>query len=318
MWNWYRSAKICFAYLEDVHSNTPDKDDALSNSKWFRRGWTLQELLAPDKIIFYSSTWDLLGKKMPKRCIKPDSDEYKFIQKLSNITRIDFDCLIERDTIHQKSAAQRMGWASQRETKRLEDRAYSLMGIFNINMPIIYGEGPAKAMKRLQLEILQQTPDQTLFAWGKEKSTNTNPVRTGFLARSPDDFQDCNFFNTGVPLKLSPEILSFSVTNVGLRINLPIQKSEQDGKFIASLHCGTSTNNDTKERVRIELKKLKFKRGADLPIYQRVDNSGLIIDNWNKDVGKRENIYILDEDQSNHLRIAGLLVSEAREVGRRV
>lgn len=182
------------------------------------------------------------------------------------------------------------------------------MGIFNINMPIIYGEGPAKAMKRLQLEILQQTPDQTLFAWGREKSTNTNTARTGFLATSPDDFQDCNFFNTGVPLKLSPETLSFSVTNVGLRINLPIQ--ERDEKFIASLNCGTSSNNDTKKRVRIELKKLKFKRGADPPIYQRVDNSGLIIDEWNKDVGRRENIYIVDEDQSNHLRIAGLLVSE--------
>ncbi|EIW59650.1 HET-domain-containing protein, partial [Trametes versicolor FP-101664 SS1] len=154
MYHWYASASICFAHLPDVPSRDPIRDSASAfrQSIYFRRGWTLQELIAPRRVVFLSSDWTFLGEK----------DELADL--LEEITGIDQDVLTFRRRVADVSVARRLSWASQRETRRVEDQAYCLMGLFDICMPVLYGEGD-KAFLRLQQTILAQSCDHTLFAW---------------------------------------------------------------------------------------------------------------------------------------------------------
>ncbi|EJF66095.1 HET-domain-containing protein, partial [Dichomitus squalens LYAD-421 SS1] len=157
MYAWYQQASVCYAYLVDVTCvGTPhtsfEVHEQFCNSIWHRRGWTLQELIAPRTVIFLSKDWRVLGTK--------DT----LAQIISTVTGIDLEVLNHRAPLTGVSVARRMSWAARRVTTRLEDRAYSLLGIFGIHMPTIYGEGNY-AFVRLQEEILKQLPDQTLFVW---------------------------------------------------------------------------------------------------------------------------------------------------------
>ncbi|KAF2174755.1 hypothetical protein K469DRAFT_770495, partial [Zopfia rhizophila CBS 207.26] len=99
-------------------------------SRWFTRGWTLQELLAPRKLLFYDENWKFIGDRLRWKSI------------IADITNIHEDALMgDLNWIKRYSVAQKMSWASERSTTRPEDIAYSLMGIFNVNMPLLYGEG---------------------------------------------------------------------------------------------------------------------------------------------------------------------------------
>ena len=131
---------------------------AFRSSEWFTRGWTLQELIAPRKLVFLSQTWELLGTKAG------------LVWLVEEITGVPLEVLIDNDRLLHGwldgcSVAQRMSWAARRRTTKVEDRAYSLLGIFNIQMPPLYGEGQ-RAFRRLQEDILRRIPDQTIFAWG--------------------------------------------------------------------------------------------------------------------------------------------------------
>ncbi|EIW51966.1 uncharacterized protein TRAVEDRAFT_86424, partial [Trametes versicolor FP-101664 SS1] len=153
MYEWYRLSDMCYVYLADV----PDGDIArrgsdFRGSSWHTRGWTLQELIAPEFVVFLTQTWCFLGTKM------------SLASALARTSGIDFDILVGRARPDSVSVARRMSWAAKRATTRVEDRAYSLMGIFGIHMPPIYGEGE-KAFIRLQEEILKTTPDQSIFVW---------------------------------------------------------------------------------------------------------------------------------------------------------
>ncbi|KAI8944620.1 heterokaryon incompatibility protein-domain-containing protein [Xylaria longipes] len=210
MFLWYQDAAICYAHLTDI-SDGVDQDSllpALSESRWFTRGWTLQELLAPREIVFFSKNWRKLTTKLTS------------VEILSTITGIE-RVYLEGDALEDASAAKKMSWAAHRQTTRIEDIAYCLLGIFDINMPLIYGEGK-KAFKRLQEEILKANPeDHTLFAWGRiaEKATDIpyiiiskekaakldeipweaskiNQPLSGLLAESPLDFKDSGGFIT--------------------------------------------------------------------------------------------------------------------------
>lgn len=127
-------------------------DGQFKASRWFTRGWTLQELLAPDRVEFFSGQWTPLGSLK------------KLAKAVSTVTTIPLTMLYHEFPITSYSAAKRMSWASKRTTTRLEDEAYCLLGLFQINIPLLYGEG-RKAFKRLQEEILLETADLSLFAW---------------------------------------------------------------------------------------------------------------------------------------------------------
>jgi hypothetical protein len=127
-------------------------NERLSKSRWFTRGWTLQELIAPRNVEFYSTDWQKIATK----------DELCGL--LSSTTGID-EYILMGGELADVSVARRMSWASRRKTSRIEDIAYCLLGIFNVSLPLIYGEG-LKAFQRLQEAIMNTTHDQSLFAWG--------------------------------------------------------------------------------------------------------------------------------------------------------
>jgi len=145
---------VCYAYLSDVVEITPPAtlSQQFKTSRWFTRGWTLQELLAPCSVRFYSAKWDHLGNRED------------LAQQITDTTRIEDDFLLGND-IRFASIAKRFSWAALRETSRTEDIAYCLLGIFDVNMPLLYGEGK-KAFIRLQEEIMKSSSDYSLFAWG--------------------------------------------------------------------------------------------------------------------------------------------------------
>lgn len=155
MFRWYSLAEVCFAYLEDVESdcNLHAAGSSFRTAKWHSRGWTLQELIAPMLVIFVSQDWHILGNKVE---LAP------LLQQITSIWRQVLTREVHYSVI---SVAQRMLWAANRNTTRLEDEAYCLVGLFNVNMPTIYGEG-RQAFQRLQHEIMKQSIDTSLFAWG--------------------------------------------------------------------------------------------------------------------------------------------------------
>jgi hypothetical protein len=148
MFRWYQNAHKCYVYLSDVLKGNCDENhnllrstwkSAFRNSRWFTRSWTLQELIAPTSVEFFSSDGKRLGDKISME------------QQVYEITGISIRAL-RGYPLSEFSAAERMSWAAKRETVREEDKAYSLLGIFNVHMPLIYGEG-SNAFRRLQEEI---------------------------------------------------------------------------------------------------------------------------------------------------------------------
>ena len=172
MYQWYQGSKICIIYLEDV----PQKQ--LTDSAWFDRGWTLQELISPKAVTFFDYGWNIIGTKT------------ELIADLSRKTRIPEGILSHATKLSTCSIAQRMSWAANRVTTRVEDRAYSLMGLFDINMPMIYGERE-KAFLRLQKHIIHKSKDESIFAWATEFPGNTSTY-PGLFAPSPLAYASCS------------------------------------------------------------------------------------------------------------------------------
>ncbi|KAF2633867.1 HET-domain-containing protein, partial [Macroventuria anomochaeta] len=151
MFRWYQKAKKCYVYLADVHSETATKIQtehgisseqasrlAFRRSRWFTRGWTLQELIAPKSVDFFSAQGKWLG------------DRVSLWKDIHQVTNIPFEALQKEPVaLSQFTVDQRLSWAENRETTREEDKAYSLLGIFDLSMPLLYGEGQTKALMRL-------------------------------------------------------------------------------------------------------------------------------------------------------------------------
>ena len=154
MFRWYQNAAKCYVYLSDVSTSKQRASDqfeviwefAFRESRWFKRGWTLQELLAPVTVEFFSRERQRLGDK---RSLK---------QQIHEITGIP-DLALQEADLSQFSVDERLSWIDQRQTKLEEDKAYSLLGIFDVSIPLIYGEGGEKAFKRLQEEINKHLKD---------------------------------------------------------------------------------------------------------------------------------------------------------------
>lgn len=169
MYNWYKAAHVCYAFLSDAYDR-----EKITTSQWFKRGWTLQDLIAPDLLEFYSGDWKPLGTK----------EDHAI--DISSSTGIDVHVLLGGDPT-EVSAARRMYWAAERETTRIEDEAYCLMGLFDVNMPLLYGEG-RKAFRRLQEEIIRRSDDPSIFAWYVTDASHGDAV--DILAPSARAFLD--------------------------------------------------------------------------------------------------------------------------------
>ncbi|RMY07246.1 hypothetical protein D0868_05451 [Hortaea werneckii] len=233
MYTWYQDAAICYAYLADVPST--DKPFAgkshFARSRWFSRGWTLQELLAPNGIQFLSTDWTILGTK--------DS----LADVISRRTQIRPRILRMRSGIQDCSISERMSWAAGRETTRTEDAAYCLMGLFSVNMPLLYGEG-RKAFQRLQEEIMRYSDDQSLFAWINCDCTSDTETPHGLLACSATAFGFHEASST-VPYKSKRGRTPYAMTNRGLQITLhmmPVDDSETT--YQVALECGLKRLGD--------------------------------------------------------------------------
>nr|POE79809.1 vegetative incompatibility protein het-e-1 [Quercus suber] len=173
MFQWYRRARVCYAFLADVgHTSVEQRHQELRQSSWFLRGWTLQELLAPYRVEFCTHDWQVFGTKA----------EEGFIRILHAITKIPLPALRNPRLVTEFSVAQRMSWAAHRRTTRIEDQAYCLLGLLEVNMALLYGEG-ARAFQRLQREILAQSDDESIFAWTIDSFMAEDGL--GVLASSP-------------------------------------------------------------------------------------------------------------------------------------
>lgn len=211
MYCWYDLAEVCYVYLFDV-----DSIEDVKGSTWFLRSWTLQELLASRKVIFFDAAWSELGDKLSLR---------RMITAATSIP----DRALENFLHNEHSIAQRMSWAAKRKATRIEDIAYSLLGIFDVNMPLLYGEGE-KAFERLQEEIIRYSNDASIFTWTGDSPSSRN----GMLARSPEGFiggGSCHALTLGQ---------GYNSNNAGITIDLELQPLllDQDYKklYYAYLH----------------------------------------------------------------------------------
>ncbi|KAI0898188.1 HET-domain-containing protein [Annulohypoxylon nitens] len=250
MYQYYYNAAVCFIYLEDVQTytegngNTPavtpkTRDEIIASacaSRWHTRGWTLQEFVTPRRRHFFAADWTEI------------EDGSDLLDALAKSTGIGRRLLENRDSLSTFCVGDRMKWASKRQTTRPEDLVYSLMGLFNVSIPVLYGEGIRNAFKRLQYEIMQSSFDMTIFAWRGDYDGS------GLLARTPADFAETPPVGLWAPWSLAP----FQLTNVGLfiRVNLTDeqqlldQDKNQDQKFekkpgsstlLAALQCDVQT-----------------------------------------------------------------------------
>lgn len=145
MFRWYKTAARCYVYLSDVSSQLPGQLDftwmsAFKSSQWFTRSWTLQDLLAPSYVSFFSWEGHLLGDKMSLGAV------------ISEVTGIPSGA-IQGKPLSKFSIKERMSWTKHRRAVLEEDEIYSLLGIFDVSMPPIYGEGRERAFLRLMGEI---------------------------------------------------------------------------------------------------------------------------------------------------------------------
>jgi hypothetical protein len=178
MFCWYRDAATCYVYLSDVSRpafDTVKKSDqlpwelAFRESRWFTRGWTLQELIASRTVEFFSK----------ERC--PLGDKKLLEQELRQITGIALEALRGDRPLKEFSIDERMSWAKNRKTTRQEDAAYCLLGIFDVHMPLIYGEGREKALIRLRRETQEtQNLPSGLFKNTTSKNQPFKPFTSSF------------------------------------------------------------------------------------------------------------------------------------------
>ncbi|KAL8308511.1 hypothetical protein RB593_006707 [Gaeumannomyces tritici] len=235
MFQWYKRASVCYVYLADVPDGDPPQEprSKFRESLWFGRGWTLQELLAPSDLRFYNSDWHELGTKKTLRAV------------IRGITGIPDQFLQGTTELHRASVAQRMSWAARRKTKKKEDLAYCLLGIFGVMMSMIYGEGGDQAFFRLQEQIMKAMRDDSILAWGlgaQEAPTGDfGQVTSGrILAAGPKDFA-----NSGQIVSYeSPasSLHSLQVFGGYLQIHLQLHIVSA-GNAIGLLNCGPQHAN---------------------------------------------------------------------------
>jgi len=249
MYQWYASSTICYAYLADIEAPPSGVRlmPELRRSRWFTRGWTLQELLAPQVVVFFNRAWRKIGqKKRGDPEPKVPGGLLRLEYTISLITGIRKVVLASRhaDFMEQISIAERFSWAARRQTTRKEDMAYCLLGIFDIHMPLLYGEGD-RAFYRLQEEIMRRSDDSSLLAWGLDCPL---PEKQSILALSPRPFKTFTGDvlgslrrRHGTPILMTNQGLELTTTvvPVSLQFRGPHSRTYSMGKtYFAILPCG--------------------------------------------------------------------------------
>ncbi|KAH7120574.1 heterokaryon incompatibility protein-domain-containing protein [Dactylonectria macrodidyma] len=271
MFSWYQMSKICYAYLADVEpiSNHGLPKTSIRESRWFTRGWTLQELLAPRLLVMLAQDWSKLGY------LDTISD------LVSDITGIPEDALLNFQPSGSTSVGQRLSWVSNRITTRLEDIAYCMLGILDVNLTLLYGEGK-KAFLRLQEELIKVSDDHTLFVWSympeihsgffpaarREQlralhsreaeylirqeargATNNYPIErvahlvlndhwnnesrapVSMLSSDPVAFYDCGSYSRSQHAQFN-SFTPYETNNLGLSIRLPVFETFESGRLV--------------------------------------------------------------------------------------
>jgi len=230
MFQWYQKANVCYAYLSDASATEvhEEKVDQMRTSRWFTRGWTLQELIAPEKVVFYGRDWKFLG------------DKRSLVNYLCGITGVNFGALALPWALPSYSIATRMSWVSSRTTTRTEDQAYCMLGILGVYMPLLYGEGQ-NAFRRLQEELIKISDDETIFAHSGPK----------VLAVCPQEFS----FGRDLTILKKDKSTPYSITNAGLHIHMRVLKLEVDARStyergVSALGILNCHRNNDKSRNR--------------------------------------------------------------------
>ncbi|KAF6809138.1 het domain-containing protein [Colletotrichum sojae] len=215
MFAWYQEAALCYVYMADVPPSTyhmmEQKDSSFRNGRWFTRGWTLQELIAPRLAVFYAD-----------------------------------DCRVPAEF----SIAQIMSWASTRTTTRTEDLAYCLLGLFGVNMPLLFGEGP-RAFLRLQQELIKISDDRSIFAFDSASTPlATSPTLFSrsrhILPRSlPIPPHSLAFAARHAPARddMDPVVSFYQMTNAGLSNRMPLVPTLSDRLVLGVLDDVLSAPN---------------------------------------------------------------------------
>ncbi|CAK7228137.1 hypothetical protein SEUCBS140593_006814 [Sporothrix eucalyptigena] len=356
MYKWYQNASVCYAYLKDVDtdvhsddkSNTPaaidkalassDLDQAIVNSRWFTRGWTLQELIAPNIIYFLDGKWRRIGEKIMTDAT--DGGKYPprwktktLVPQIRQATNIPEDVLYGKASLDKYSVAQRMSWAARRQTTRKEDQAYCLMGLFGVNMPMLYGEGAA-AFVRLQEEIMKRTDDHSLFAYHyhsppvlKAPSTDQDQGQDqGLPPVSPADYAGCIAIerasaeaepsSLSVSIDTAPDTMEHHVmTNKGLFIELDtLEVPMMPGAFVARLNCDVDNEIHT---VVLPLFRLRSLRRSKL-VLRTPGMSPIIMPRWlfdNIGTVTRQQMYITSDPYAANVRLSSNPLLEFKSVG---
>lgn len=273
MFRWYKEAEICYAHIFDLAQRKEGsaldwlKDDPTSQYRWFTRGWTLQELVAAEKINFYDEAWEYRG------------DKTILIRQLHLATGIDQQVLADSNILPEIPVARKMSWAARRQTTRTEDMAYCLLGLFDISMAMIYGEGE-RAFIRLQEEIARETNDLSLFAWKSEGVQDAEGFR-GMFAKWPAEFADCqDFVRWNDFLAPRPE---FVITNHGVRLDTSLGLTDKK-QFVLDLGCCGDPVQGERLGIYLHQTGSRFVRQHPNTLYYTKDSRL-----W---IGRRSTIYI--------------------------
>ena len=225
MYRWYAWSKLCFAHLADIELRPAGHlaSKRFVYSEWFGRGWTLQELLAPTNLLFFDADWQEIGTRSA------------LVPLIAGATQISPEFLRQEKDVHDASIAQRMSWASSRTTTRVEDLAYCLMGLFDVNMPLLYGEGE-KAFLRLQEELISNHRDESIYAWEAIDSGRPSSNLSGMLASEPKCFvRSGRIVSIELPgMRQTP----FSMTNRGIAMTLPAE-AMKGGRYDVPMACAS-------------------------------------------------------------------------------
>ncbi|KAM0326721.1 hypothetical protein ACHAQA_006594 [Verticillium albo-atrum] len=277
MFRWYEDSAACYIYLEDVTLEADGTFTHFDSSNWFSRGWTLQELIAPHEAEFFDKNWNYLSNRshLASRLAANTAVDWRLLarshetfdrscdplpgaQIIPDVCKVCHATSDLRYYLGLQSIATKMRWAARRRTTRQEDVAYSLLGLFNINMPLLYGEG-AGAFLRLQEEIIKKHPaDQSILVWVEESRRNQK-----LLAQSPSAFDlDDIIKMEGTP---GPQRATVVLTPRGLELNVVLTRGRQQPQMdekpdprlslaIAILDC--QVNGQIVPRVGIFVRKM--------------------------------------------------------------